>query len=255
MENNFNNINKEIKKMKGQLLIKESQKRNISKEYKLNKDILNKLQGDHEKLVKERDDFQRKNNELNNEIEIMKMNNNNIINININNNIKTQRSLKLKDTIDSLTKEKSNLKEKNNVLEEKINEIDKKLYRSKTINKLTKVENNNLKVQLKEKEKDIESLEIKLNDAGNKINDLQKSNDILNSKNKKLNMFINEKDSLAISRAIDVNENINFEEKISNYKKEINDKNKIIQKYRKTIYTLQQQLKKNNNNIEVILIL
>ena len=123
---NQENLKKENKEMKRQLLILQSQNKNITKEFKIKRDILDGLQGDHDKLVKERDDFKKQQNILNNEIKIMKMNNKRINNIKI--------SLRLKDTIDNLTKEKKNLQEKNLSLQKRINEIDMKKYRSKSTN-------------------------------------------------------------------------------------------------------------------------
>ncbi len=122
----------------------------ITKEYKLKNEILNGLQDDHEQLVKERDVFKKQQNILNNELKIIKMNNNKINNIKINNNIKMQKNLKLKDTIDNLTKEKNNLQEKNFILQKQLNEIEIKKYRSKSTNK-TKLNTSKVKIPHKKK--------------------------------------------------------------------------------------------------------
>ena len=112
MKNNFKNLNKENKEIKGQLLILQTQKNNIKKEFKLKNDLLNGLHRAHYQLVKERNEYKRQQNILDNEIKIMKINNNRINNIKINNNIKMQKNISLQNTIDNLTKEKKDLQEK-----------------------------------------------------------------------------------------------------------------------------------------------
>ena len=93
--------------MKGKLLILEYQKKNISKEYKINKEKLDGLQDDNEQLIKQRDNYQKQKNILDNEIKIMKLNNNRINT----NNYNSQKNMRMKTEIENLTKEKNSLRE------------------------------------------------------------------------------------------------------------------------------------------------
>ena len=83
-ENKIENLSKENKEMKGKLLVLEYQKKHINKENKINKEKLIGLQDDHEHLIKERDIYQKQKNILDNEIKIMKLNNEKIYNIKLN---------------------------------------------------------------------------------------------------------------------------------------------------------------------------
>ena len=100
--------------MKGQLLILEYQKKNITKENKMNKEKLDGLQDNNEQLIKQRDNYHKQKNILDNEIKIMKLQNNKI-----NNSMKTQTNLRLKTEIENLNKEKNNLREKKEILKMK----------------------------------------------------------------------------------------------------------------------------------------
>ena len=137
MENNFENLNKENKEMKRQILVLESQKKNITKEFKIKKDNLDKIKGESEQLTKERDEIKKQLNILNNELKRLKESNNRINNIKINNSIKKQEILNLKEIIDTLTKENKKLEQNNNILKQTINDMDKEKYKSKSKSKLS----------------------------------------------------------------------------------------------------------------------
>ena len=66
------------KNIKGQLTILKSQKTNLYKDYSKYKDIAESLKKENDKLTKEKDEFKKQRDILNNEIKILKINNNSI---------------------------------------------------------------------------------------------------------------------------------------------------------------------------------
>ena len=216
-EKNLENLTKENKDMKGKLLILEFQKKNITKENKINKEKLEGLQGNQELLTKERDIYQKQKNILDNEIKIMKLNNDRINTIKINNSMHTQRNMILKTEIENLTKEKNNLKEKNEILKKTIDDMNKKKLLSQKIlsnikraksagkqdnefNKSNQLKENNkynflekkyksaikyknkLSEKLNDKDKKIRTLENSLSEKQKEINELKERLKITNTK-------------------------------------------------------------------------
>ena len=191
--------------MKGKLLILEYQKKHINKEYKLNKEKLIGLQDDHEHLIKERDTYQKQKNILDNEIKIMKLNNDRINNIKLNNNLNNScKNLRMRTEIENLTKEKNNLKEKNEILKKTLDNINKQKY-------LTERVLNDIK-RAKSAGK-----------ANNKVNDDKKENKDIKSLEKKYKNAIKYKNILS-EKIIDKDKKIQFlEDSLSKKQKEINE--------------------------------
>ena len=85
--------------------------------------------------IEDGDEYKKQRDMLKNELEIIKKNNDKMNAIKVNNNIKAQSNQKLQDTINNLTNEKNNLKNKNDILLKKIEDLDKEKYRSKSLPK------------------------------------------------------------------------------------------------------------------------
>ena len=103
----YDEILSENKKLKSQIIILQSKSNNFVKLYSKYKEISDKLYSENEKLVKERDEFKKKKAELNNEIEIIKINNDRMNNIKIKNNYLINNNLTIKSKINNF-KEKEN---------------------------------------------------------------------------------------------------------------------------------------------------
>ena len=112
-ENNLNEQKKDIKEilldnknLRSELNILKSQKNNFMKQYFKYKEIAENLITDNKQLAKERDGYKKKKAELNNEIEIIKMNNDRMNNIKIKNNILINNNLLIKNKCNNNSKEK-----------------------------------------------------------------------------------------------------------------------------------------------------
>ena len=94
-----NEILSENQKLKSEIVVLKSKSNNFIKLYFKYKEISDKLNSENKKLVKERDEYKKKKSELNNEIEIIKINNDRMNNIKIKNNILINNNLTIKNKI------------------------------------------------------------------------------------------------------------------------------------------------------------
>ena len=132
-----NQLMNENKQYKSQINILKSQKQNVLKEYLKNKETLTNMQNINGILTKEKEEYKRKFQNLNNEYEILKMNNEKIINIKKKSMAQFQTDEKLKISLNNLNKEKNDLKKENDDLIRKIeilNNENKKMKRSRSQN-------------------------------------------------------------------------------------------------------------------------
>ena len=132
-----NQLMNENKQYKSQINILKSQKQNVLKEYLKNKETLTNMQNINGILTKEKEEYKRKFQNLNNEYEILKMNNEKIINIKKRSMAQFQTDEKLKISLNNLNKEKNDLKKENDDLIRKIeilNNENKKMKRSRSQN-------------------------------------------------------------------------------------------------------------------------
>ena len=285
-ENDLKSLSKENKDIKGKLLILEYQKKNISKEYKINKEKLDGLQDDNEQLIKQRNIYQKQKNILDNEIKIMKLNNNRINTIKINNNFNSTKNLRLKTEIENLTKEKNNLKEKNEILRKTIDDFNKKKNisenilnnfkraksagrkdinnnndKDKEIKKFNSLEKkyksvikykNKLSEKINEKEKKIISLENSLNKKQKEINELKEKIKLVNTKPIIKQSEDKTKEIKKLEKKLSEKEN-EIKEKDINYKKvsiENKEKFKEIKNLKEKIKLLETQNLSLNNLIQ-----
>ena len=138
---------KENKNIKGLYNILKSQKKYLYNENSNNRQLIEDLKINNEQLIKERDDYKIKKEKLINEIEIIKINTERITNIKALNN---SNANKLKTEINLLKKEKEFLGQKNDELKKRIDSIDKKSLRNKSVtegnNNTNNTDNNNIKL-------------------------------------------------------------------------------------------------------------
>ena len=255
-ENLINNdFLSENKKLKRDIIILKSKTNNYMKLYFQIKEFSDKLILENKQLTKERDEYKKKKAELNNEIEIIKINNERMNNIKIKNNILINSNLTIKNKINN-SKEKNNNKE--NILLKTNNNTQKKE------NKENK-EYNNIKNKNTFKRSKSTKNKIKLNN--NKIKDLsiinKKKSNINNPNNNKFkNLFINKEIIINLKGIENINKtnNINDEIKLNNTNiLEENNKNKMIIEELKaeikkkeqliTKYELEKQIAAKNNKI------
>ena len=130
LNNKIKELNKKNDKMKNQINIIKNQKRCISQENEKNKSFINSYKTNYDLAIKEKDEQKKEKEQLINEIKIIKKNNDRINNIKINNNITIQNNTKLRETIKTLNKEKSNLEIKCKNLQK---EIDEQAMRNKSL--------------------------------------------------------------------------------------------------------------------------
>ena len=208
-----NEILSENQKLKSEIVVLKSKSNNFIKLYFKYKEISDKLNSENKKLVKERDEYKKKKSELNNEIEIIKINNDRMNNIKIKNNILINNNLTIKN------------KKHNSI--EKIKTI-KNNQRSPIIK--NKVNKNNIKVISNK------------NQTNNNINNLNIKKFINLQKISK---------AIEISFKSKKTANINSENKNNQLKNEINNK-KILEEENKNkiiIDGLKSQIKKLEQSI------
>jgi len=136
LKTDYDLIYEEKKSFLGQMNILRSQKNIYCKEFNKNKEILSQLKNDYDVLIKERDQYKKQKDIIKNELEIIKKNNDKMNAIKVNNNIKAQSNKKLRNTITDLNSQKSNLEKQNDLLQKKIEDLDKEIIRSKSQTKL-----------------------------------------------------------------------------------------------------------------------
>ena len=135
LQKTYNDLLEEKKGFQGQLNILRSQKNVYLKEYNKNKDLITNLKTTNETLNKERDEFKRQRDIYKNEIEIIKKNNDKMNSIKLNNDIKAHSNQKLREAMNNLITEKNNIEKKCDVLQKRIEDIDKEKIRSRSIPK------------------------------------------------------------------------------------------------------------------------
>ena len=133
LQKTYNDLLEEKKGFQGQLNILRSQKNVYLKEYNKNKDLITNLKTTNEILNKERDEFKRQRDIYKNEIEIIKKNNDKMNTIKLNNDIKAHSNQKLREAMNNLITEKNNIEKKCDVLQKRIEDIDKEKIRSRSI--------------------------------------------------------------------------------------------------------------------------
>ena len=169
--------------------------------------------------------------------------------IKVNNNIKAQTNQKLKDTITNLTNEKNDLKNKNDILAKRIEDLDKEKIRSKSLPKKKVL--SKPKVFKNLKKVNVNKFIINKSDIkkDNKTNITNKNKNINKNKNKDTNKNKNTKkkfEKLNITKnAVNVliipkNKKIN---KNNKEKKEVKKEDKKEEK---------KEQKKNNENVNPV---
>ena len=246
---NYNKIMIENKELKSKIAILESSQNNFMKLYFKYKEISDNLTFDNKKLAKERDGKKKKKAELNNEINIIKMNNNKINNIKIRNNMNNilinnnlDRKTKINNSINKCdnNKKNSNSKNKNN----------KKENMKIKNNKISSNDNLNI---INFKRSKSEKNTIKLN----KNNNLQKNikgkiKIIKNSNNKKFPDLICQNKVIEINyrdeKEKNGNHDCNIKKNNSNFDNK-NNENEIEKKYTIIIEKLESEIKKKEQYI------
>ena len=242
---NYNKIMTENKELKSKIAILESSQNNFMKLYFKYKEISDNLTFDIKKLTKERDGYKKKKAVLNNEIKIIKMNNDKINNIKIRNNILINNNLDIKTKI-------------NNSINNSINKSDKKNSNSKKKN--NKKENMNIKINkissndnldiINFKRSKSEKNTIKLNKNKNLQSNIKgKIKIIKNSNNKKFPELICQKKVIVINykdeKEKNDNQNSNEKKNNSNFDNQIEKKyNIIIEKLKSEIKIKEQYITK-----------
>ena len=242
---NYNKIMTENKELKSKIAILESSQNNFMKLYFKYKEISDNLTFDIKKLTKERDGYKKKKAVLNNEIKIIKMNNDKINNIKIRNNILINNNLDIKTKI-------------NNSINNSINKSDKKNSNSKKKN--NKKENMNIKINkissndnldiINFKRSKSEKNTIKLNKNKNLQSNIKgKIKIIKNSNNKKFPDLICQKKVIVINykdeKEKNDNQNSNEKKNNSNFDNQIEKKyNIIIEKLKSEIKIKEQYITK-----------
>ena len=250
-------LNEQNEKMKKDIVLMKSKKKSISKENEKNKSLADLYKNNYDTIVKEKEDLKKENLKLTNEIQIIKINNDKMNNIKMNNNFKIQSNLKLKETINNLTKEKKELENKYKNLQNRIrsnsstNIIKKKKFnnlvesknKSFIIYSISKIKQQNTRINKKKK---FNKLVIE-----NKMNFSYKHN--RNIKIKKQNGYDYMKDINDLKNQIE--QKTKYIKILEKEKKDSNDSNNIqINKLKETVKTLQEKnqiLSDENSNLKI----
>ena len=268
--NKTKELNEKNEKMKKDIFLIRSKKKSISKENEKNKNLIDLYKTNYDNVLKEKEELKKENLKLNNEIQIIKKNNEKMTNIKVNNNIKIQKNLKLKEEINNLTKEKKELENKYKNLQKVSEENGKKnkirncnsstnILRQKKFYNLSKFKNKSFVIFSTGKIKEQKSRFNKMK----KFNKLVIENKMIltykqikTNKNKKSNGYDYLKDINELKDKVEQkNKYINILEKENNETK--NSKNNQINKLTKMIKTLEEKNEKlkeeilnNNKDIE-----
>ena len=267
LNNKTKELNEKNEKMKKDLVLIKTKKKSISKENEKNKSLVDLYKNNYETIFKEKEDLKKENMKLSNEIHIIKINNEKLNNIKVNNNFKLQNNLKLKETINNLTKEKQELETKYKNLQKESEENAKKnknrskssinIFKQKKFHNLTKTKNKSFVIYntsiIKEqnnriyKKKKFNKLVIE-----NKINLSFKQISIIRNKKSKINGYDYSKDINELKNKLE--QNNKYICVLEKEKAELKSSNNIqINKLKETVKNLKEtneKLKEDKSNIE-----
>ena len=218
--------------MKKDIDIIKTKKKSISKENEKNKSLVDLYKTNYDTILKEKENLIKENLKLNNEIQIIKINNEKITNIKINNNFKAQNNLKLKETINNLTKEKKELENKYKNLQKNRSKSSINIISKKKFCNLSKIKNKSFIIY--------------------SINEIKKQNNRKYKKKKFNKLVIENKISLFFRQIINIK---NKKTKINgyDYNKDINELKNKIEDNNKYIKALEKEKVdlKNSNDIQI----
>ena len=245
----------ENKKLKKEILVLKSKSNNFIKLYFKYKEISEKLNTENKQLTKERDEYKKKKAELNNEIEIIKINNDRMNNIKIKNNILINSNLTIKNRMGSNSKEKNNKKENNNIKKiEIMHKKDKNELKNIDYN-ITRNKSAKNKVRLhKNKFKDLPIYNTNNKNNLNNTNNFNVCKEIeINLIGKKIQNINDNKNNNQINNNINNNNNYNENDNYDKNKLEQDNKNKmvIIERLNTEIQKLKQCITKYQLEIQI----
>ena len=259
--NKTKELNEKNEKMKKDIFLIRTKKKSLSKENERNKSLVDLYRSNYDTILKEKEELKKENLKLTNEIRIIKINNDKMNNIKVNNNVKIQKNLKLKEEINNLTKEKKELESKYKNLQKASEENGRKnkIKSNSSINILRQKKFYNL-TKFKNKSFVIFSTS-KIREQNNRINKKKKFNKLVIenkmnltykhikiNKNKKSNGYDYLKDINELKDKVEEkNKYINILEKENIEAK--NSKNSQINKLTKMIKTLEEKNEKLKEEI------
>lgn len=262
--NEYSSLNDEMKKeninIKNEIGKIKMEKNQLNKEINLKKELVEKLKQSNIDLNKEKEEFKKHIEKLNQDIIELKTKNNRLNQINKiksdNSSIPVENIHKLKKTIDSLTKEKNGLEEKYNELlkrieiKEKTNKVNKALLSKER--KITKFENlhrmNSISFTIQRKKKKNKILNLTNNNLVTNNLNLKNSFNISHKKfgsffssNKKLNTTYKENQLNNKSMSIS---HLNTNNKIKNKNKSLTYNNSKISNRKNIDSKIKNNIKK-----------
>ena len=259
--NKTKELNEKNEKMKKDIFLIRTKKISLSKENERNKSLVDLYKSNYDTILKEKEELKKENLKLTNEIRIIKINNDKMNNIKVNNNVKIQKNLRLKEEINNLTKEKKELESKYKNLQKVSEENGRKnkIKSNSSINILRQKKFYNL-TKFKNKSFVIFSTS-KIREQNNRINKKKKFNKLVIenkmnltykrikiNKNKKSNGYDYLKDINELKDKVEEkNKYINILEKENIEAK--NSKNSQINKLTKMIKTLEEKNEKLKEEI------